>query len=311
MVPLDGSDLAELALAPAQLVAGALSIPMELVEAFNVLPPAVHNRSTHMALEQMLAQQRSRSQRYLSQVQERLQSTSCPLTTVTLAGWPEQAIVDRAGEDPDALIVMTTHGRGGLARWALGSMADRVLHSVSNPVLIVRTSTTDIVQAGVRTMLVPLDGSDLAEMSLEHAANLAVALGAGVTLVRVTHTRHRYRNLLSGSLVATGQSPDSWTNDQMRDDANEATNYLTLVQRRLATDHPEIHRVETLHVLHDSPAQAIIDRATAEPTLVVMTSHGRGGLGRLFLGSVADRVVRHSTAPVLMIRPRAENRAHG
>lgn len=116
MVPLDGSDLAELALAPAQIVSRALSIPMELVQAFDVLPPAVHNRNTRMAMEQMLAEQRRRSERYLSQVQERLQPSGWLLTTAALAGWPEQAIMDRAGEDPDALIVMTTHGRGGLAR---------------------------------------------------------------------------------------------------------------------------------------------------------------------------------------------------
>lgn len=311
MVPLDGSDLAELALAPAQLIAEALGIPMELVEAFDVLPPAVHNRSTRMALEQMLAEQRRRSQRYLSQVQERLQPSSYPLTTATLAGWPEQAIVDRAGEDPDALIVMTTHGRGGLARWALGSVADRVLHTVSNPVLIVRASATEVVPAGVRTILVPLDGSDLAEMSFEHAANLAVALGAGVSLVRATHTRQYYRSRVAGPVVATGQSPESWINGLMGEDAEEATNYLTQVQCRLAAERPEIGRVETLHLLHDSPAQAIIDRASVQPTLVVMTSHGRGGLGRMLLGSVTDRVVRHSDAPVLVIRPSAEGRTPG
>ena len=190
-----------------------------------------------------------------------MQPSSYPLTTATLAGWPEQAIVDRAGEDPDALIVMTTHGRGGLARWALGSVADRVLHTVSNPVLIVRASAAEAMPAEVRTVLVPLDGSDLAEMSLEHAANLAVALGAGVSLVRATHTRQYYRSRVAGPVVATGQSPESWINDLMRDDAEEATNYLTQVQCRLAAEHPEISRVETLHLLHDSPARAIIDRA--------------------------------------------------
>ena len=311
MVPLDGSDLAEMALPFAQLVAGAFSIPMELVEAFDVLPPAVHNRSTRMALEQMLAEQRRRSERYLSQVQERLQPSSYPVTTAALAGWPEQTIVDRAGEDPDALIVMTTHGRGGLARWALGSLVDRVLHTVSNPVLIVRASTAEVAPVGIQTMLVPLDGSDLAEMSLEHAANLAAALDAGISLVNVTHTRRYYRSHLAGSLVATGQSPDSWINDAMGDDAEEATDYLTQVQRCLVTEHPEISRVETLHLLQDSPARAIIDWASVQSTLVVMTSHGRGGLGRMLLGSVADRVVRHSNAPVLVIRPRHEGQAPG
>ena len=311
MVPLDGSDLAEMALPFAQLVAGALSIPMELVEAFDVLPPAVHNRSTRIALEQMLAEQRRRSERYLSQVQERLHPSNYPVTTAALAGWPEQTIVDRAGEDPDALIVMTTHGRGGLARWALGSLADRALHTVSNPVLIVRASAAEIAPAAVQTMLVPLDGSDLAEMSLEHASNLAAAVDAGISLVNVTHTRRYYRSHLAGSVAATGQSPDSWINEMMTYDADEATHYLMQVQHRLAAGDPEIDRVETLHLLHDSPAQAIIDRASVEPTLVVMTSHGRGGLGRVLLGSVTDRVVRHSNAPVLVIRPRTEGRAPG
>ena len=311
MVPLDGSDLAELALAPAQLVSRALSIPMELVQAFDVLPPAVHNRSTRMAMEQMLAEQRRRSEQYLSQVQERLQPSGCPLTTATLPGWPEDAIMDRAGEDPDALIVMTTHGRGGLARWALGSVADRLLHTVSNPVLIVRASAAEVVPAEVRTILVPLDGSDLAELSLEHASNLAAALDAGVSLVRTSHTRQYYRSHVAGPAVATGQSPESWINDLVGDDADEATNYLIQMQRRLAAERPEIDRVETLHLLHDSPAQAIIDRTGVQPTLVVMTSHGRGGLGRMLLGSVTDRVVRHSNAPVLVIRPRSASSAPG
>lgn len=188
-------------------------------------------------------------------------------------------------------------------------MAGRVLHSVSNPVLIVRASATEVVQAEVRTMLVPLDGSDLAEMSLEHASNLAAALDASVSLVRATHTREYYNSRVAGPVVATGQSPESWINDLVGDDADEATNYLIQVQRRLAAEHPEIDGVETLHLLHDSPAQAIIDRASLQPTFVVMTSHGRGGLGRMLLGSVTDRVVRHSNAPVLVIRPRAEGLA--
>ena len=217
--------------------------------------------------------------------------------------------MDRAGEDPDALIVMTTHGRGGLARWALGSMAGRVLHSVSNPVLVVRASAAEVVPAGVRNMLVPLDGSDLAELSLEHASNLAAALDASVSLVRATHTLEYYRSRVAGPAVAAGQSPESWIDDLMGEDSDEVTNYLIRVQRRLAAERPEIDRVETLHLLHDSPAQAIIDRVSVQPTLVVMTSHGRGGLGRMLLGSVTDRVVRHSNAPVLVIRPRAEGLA--
>ena len=305
LVPLDGSDLAERALPLAQLVAGAMSIPMELAEAFDVLPPAVHNRSSRMALDLMLAEQQRRSQRYLSEVRERLQPTEYPLTTVTLPGWPDQAIAEWARQDPDALVVMTTHGRGGLARWALGSVADRVLHTVPNAVLIVRANDTEAVPAGFRTVLVPVDGSNLAEMALEHAVSLAMALEAKVALIRTTHTARHYRSRIAGSAVASGYSPDRFVNELMRDDADEVSNYLTQVQNRLVAEHGENSRADILHLRHDSPAQAIIEHAETQPTLIVMTSHGRGGVGRLILGSVADRVVRHSNAPVLVIRPRA------
>ena len=304
IVPLDGSDLGERALGHAVLVAGALSIPMELVEAFDVLPPAVHNRSSRRALDQMLAEQRRRSQSYLSEVTERVQPGGCPLSAVTLQGWPEQAIIDHASADPEALVVMSSHGRGGIARWALGSVTDRVLHTVTNPVLIVRATDTEPVPAEIGTVLVPLDGSDLAEMSLEYAIDLAVALGASVALVRVSHTQDYYRSRLAGLASAAGHSLGAWVEELVRGDAEETTDYLARVQRRLAIERLETNRVETLHSLHDNPAQAVIDQAALRPTLVVMASHGRGGLGRLVMGSVADRIVRHSDAPVLVVRPR-------
>ncbi len=103
---------------------------MELVEAFDVLPPAVHNQGSMMAFDQMLAETRHRSERYLSEVQGRLQTAGHLVTWATFPGSPGRAIVDRASADADALVVMSTHGRGGLARWALSSVTDRVLHSV-------------------------------------------------------------------------------------------------------------------------------------------------------------------------------------
>ena len=304
IVPLDGSDLGERALGHALMVAGALSIPVELVEAYDVLPPAVHNRSTRMALDQMLAEQRRRSQRYLSEVQERVQPSGCRLTAVTLHGWPERAIIDHASADPDALIAMSTHGRGGVARWALGSVTDRVLHTVPNPVLIVRAAETEAAPAEVRTVLVPLDGSDLAETALEHAVDLSAALGSSVSLVEVSHTQDYYRGRLAGLASAAGYSLGPWVEELMTGDEKEVTDYLAGVRRRLAAERPAAERVETLHLLHDNPAHGIIEQAALRPTLVAMASHGRGGLGRLVMGSVADRIVRHSSAPVLVIRPR-------
>ena len=148
------------------------------------------------------------------------------MTAVTLHGWPERAIIDHASADPDALIAMSTHGRGGVARWALGSIADRVLHTVPNPVLIVRATEIEAAPAEVRTVLVPLDGSELAEAALEHAVDLSVALGSSVSLVEVSHTQGYYRSRLAGLASATGHSLGPWVEELMRGDEEEVTEYL-------------------------------------------------------------------------------------
>ena len=88
----------------------------------------------------------------------------------------------------------------------------------------------------------------------------------------------------------------------LRSDAETADTYLDRIQRRLTLEHPDIQRANVLHLPHDNFAQAIIDQAEQTPSLVVMTTHGRGGIDRMLMGSVTDRVVRHSNAPVLVIR---------
>ena len=301
IVPLDGSELAEQAMPYAQLVAGGLSIPIELVQAFDIVPPVVHNQGSMYAVDQMLEDARQRSHHYLARVRETLRAAGHAASSSILPNAPHHAIEERASGDPDALIVMSTHGRGGITRWALGSVTDKVLHTVPNPVLIIRAAA-EHSPAAVETVLVPLDGSDLAETSLEHAVNLAAAVDAVVALARVTHTREYYRRHLTGPRAAIGPSPAGWVNDLMRADAEAATDYLVGVQRRLAAERPDAGEIDILHLRHESPAQAIIDQAAEPKTLVVMTTHGRSGIRRMLMGSVTDRVVRHSNAPVLVVR---------
>ena len=89
--------------------------------------------------------------------------------------------------------------------------------------------------------------------------------------------------------------------DELMDaDAKDVNAYLRDVENRLAIDHA--HGVVSDHQQRQNVAQAIIDKASQQPSLVVMTTHGRSGVGRVVLGSVTDRVVRHSNGPVLVIR---------
>lgn len=306
IVPLDGSEFSEMALPYARLVAGSLSIPIELVEAYDVLPAALHDHQAVFATKRMLEEAQRRSQEYLSRIRDELNSMGHAASTMTLAGFPPQTVGDWAGGDSATLVVMSTHGRGGITRWAFGSIADKLLHSVPNPVLLVRSGGAERpATEEFKTVLVPLDGSELSESSLPHAASMATALGARVSLLRVTATADYYDFHLSQSLGETGvaANPQHISAEQLVEaDAEQARQLLGQAAQSMASEFGFANEVQVCHMQSQNVAQAIEDKAASEHTLVVTTSHGRSGINRLVLGSVTDRVVRHSSVPVLVVR---------
>ena len=305
IVPLDGSELSEQALPYAQLVAKSLSVPIELVQAFDILAPGLLGIQSQRVIDQMVSGAQQRAEAGLASVRERLEADGHSVSVSVLRGTPADAIVTQASTDPTALVVMSTHGRGGIARWVLGSVTDKVLHTMPNPMLIVRATVTGPAspESSVRTVLVPLDGSALAELSLSHAASMGAALSASISLLRVTPTGDFYRYQLTAATPEMGTIVDFdlvSADELVGADAEEVNAYLADVENRLAIDHA--HGVVSDHQQHQNVAQAIIDKAAQQPSLVVMTTHGRSGVGRVVLGSVTDRVVRHSNGPVLVIR---------
>lgn len=305
IVPLDGSELSEQALPYAQLVASSLAAPIELVQAFDILPPRVLGASANNEIAgRMERSALRRSQDYLASVAERLAPAGHSVSYTALRGAPADAVVSVASSDPAALVVMSTHGRGGIARWVLGSITDKVLHMMPNPMLIVRATVTGPAapQSAVKTVVVPLDGSPLAELALPHALSIAAALGCGITLLRVTHTEdyYRYQLTVTPDMASIPDFDGVSATELIAADAQEVAEYLADVENRLATDHAQ--GVVSDHRLHQNVAQAIIAKTGEQPALAVMTTHGRSGVGRVVLGSITDRVVRHSNVPVLVIR---------
>ncbi len=310
IVPLDGSEFSETALPYARVIAGSLAIPIELVEAFDVLPPAARHRQSAEAGRRMLADAERISRDYLAQLRDGLRSDGLVAVTTTLPGPPARALVDWLVREPEALVVMSTHGRGGIARWALGSVADKVLHSIPNPMQLIRTSAesgpADNVE--VKTVLVPLDGSELSQASLPHAAAVAAGMGSRIMLLQVTATADFYRRYMDRSPTAGElMSPE----DLVQADSDDALASLADASRRLAQEFGFGGQVVASHLQGQNPAEAIVETAGAEPTMVVMTTHGRSGINRLVLGSVTDRVVRHANAPVLVVRRHDEPGAIG
>ena len=305
IVPLDGSELSEQALPYAQLIAASLSAPVELVQAFDILPPGLLGAQNRQIIAQLHQNAQERVAAALEPARQRLESAGLSVSITAQRGAPADTIVAQAGADPDALVVMCTHGRGGISRWVMGSVTDKVLHTMPNPMLIVRAAVTGPAapQASLRSVVVPLDGSALSELALPHAISVAAALSARITVLRITPTQEHYSQQLISATPEMGAIADfelASAADLTAQDAEMVTDYLADVSNRMAADHA--HDAATEHIVHNNVAQAIIEKAAAQPTLVAMTTHGRSGVGRVVLGSVTDRVIRHSNTPVLVIR---------
>ncbi len=306
IVPLDGSELAEQVLPYTELFAGALSVPVELVQAFDILMTALQGSREYVTIRAHLERiGRERAVQSLMPARQRLESAGCVVGIAVELGQAADVIAAQAGIDPTALVMMSTHGRGGISRWALGSVADKVLHTIHNPLLMVRAADRGgpVSEASLQTVVVPLDGSALSELAIPHAVGVATALSANIVALRVTPTEGHYRHRISMIAPPPGTAQTfhlATPSELLAEDAATAAAYLADVKDRIAADRQIETTVE--HIVSDDAAQTIVERASTQSSLVVMTTHGRGGLGRLMMGSVADRVIRHSNAPVLAIR---------
>ena len=294
LVPLDGSPFAEQALPMALSLArraGAsvhvvlVHVPFTAVYADSIAPGTCEAEAS--ALEQQRV--------YLGGIVKRLAGlSSAPVTSALLEG---QVVAETLNAHATAtgadLLVMTTHGRGPLSRFWLGSVADELVRRATTPILLVRPQekAPDLdAEPVMRHILVPLDGSDLAEKVLEAAVGLGGLLEADYRLVRI------YGPLIDTALDASAGGSQLPV-EQLR---AEAEGYLHRVAGRLQQ---QGHAVQTEAVLGQHPATAILEAAQAAAVdLIALETHGRRGLRRLLMGSVADKVIRGASVPVLVHR---------
>ena len=188
---------------------------------------------------------------------------------------------------------MSTHGRSGLGRWVYGSNADKLLQTTTIPMLLIRPRSGDASAQGempINTLVVPLDGSELAEESLSYAESLASQTSLKLSLIRVITTP---------AIAYPGTETYAYDPRLFTDLENDAAAYLHEKQAQLESKGLEA----SCMVKGGYPAAHIIDFAEdSDGSLIVMSTHGRSGLGRWIMGSVADRVLRASYRPILLIR---------
>ena len=181
-----------------------------------------------------------------------------------------------------------------------------MLHAIPNPMLLVRGAAANPLEdGGPRAILAPLDGSTLSELSLEHAATMATALKTRIVLMRVNPDAAVYRDYLSpGRGGASGARDADWAavEELIQNELTDTRDSLDRSANRLTGEFGFVNDVATLPVESRNVAEAIAETAASEGAMVVMTTHGRSGINRLVMGSVTDRVVRHSDLPVLVVR---------
>jgi nucleotide-binding universal stress UspA family protein len=307
LVPFDGSAAAEHALPTALSLARRFEAALKIVHVHAPVWGAHGEGGWYDAIVDR--ELREQMQAYLDDVVQRLSEvTDVSVSTALLDGLVPGAINRHAMESGVDLVVMTTQGRDPVARFWLGSVADALVRQSTIPMLFVRPteSEADFTQEpAFGRVLIPLDGSQLAEQILEPATALAVATKAQVTLLRVVQqlTPEGY---VPHSRRVSGIRPAllKQLQDVDRQERARAEDYLKQLAERLGT---RSLTVETRVVSHVRPATAILDDATAHGVdLIALATQGRGGLKRLLVGSVADKVLRGATTAVLVYRPVGE-----
>jgi nucleotide-binding universal stress UspA family protein len=313
MVPLDGSPFSEQALPLALDIArtGGATLRLTYVQ----LPvSSIYSEAPLFLADEIeshvIERERSRWLDYLEGVAARIRKAAPGVMVVTSVqeGNPAESLQKEAIATGADLVVMTTHARGALARLWLGSVADELLRHLPIPLLLVRPSAdAPEITAKVlpKLILIPLDGTPLAEQMIRPAVELGKLAHAGFTLLRIVKPVLALSPPPPGG-TSMGQMASEMVErlqsvqDELR---KEALAYLEKVAAPL--------REQGLHVLtrvafEEQPALGVLHEAEAEGVgIVALATHGRRGLARLVLGSVADKVVRGAKLPVLLCRPKA------
>lgn len=297
LVPLDGSPRAELILPQLARLLRREDSEVLLLRAFHV-----PQGDAWMDLpRQNLALEREAAQKYVHDLAKRMAGQGAKVHGRVVEGLPASSILECADQEGATLIAMSTHGRSGLSRWVMGSVAEKVVRASRVPMLLVRsfrpTPKGDLepvpaAETPFRKILVPTDGSPTAMAAVTPAEKFAQLYGSEVV---VLHVRIPYvppgavlPGMEAGAPIVEPPPPPP--------EKDEAT---AAMAKRFEHAGLKVTRVSVL----GDPATEIVDHGFASGVdLIALATHGRSGLSRWMLGSVAERVLRHASVPLLIVR---------
>ena len=270
LVPLDGSPLGEAVLTQVRRILFHKDAEVLLVQAVSTPTPA-----EGMGLDLLQAQ----AQSYLQRTEKDLLDQGARARSILRIGAPAEVILNVADEERVSLIAMSTHGRTGLARWALGSVTEKVVHASRVPVLAVRSFSESGAQApradlDLKKILVPVDSTAMSLEVVGPAVELARLFGSTVALLHV---------------------------------CRGAACSIPIPELTCAYDEFRAGGIPLEPLLKEGdPAEQILETCREQAAgLIAMTTHGRVGVARWMMGSVADKLLRAAPVPVLIVRPAA------
>jgi len=308
LVPLDGSSRAEQVIPVAARIARATDGTIVMLQALN--PPVdfmPYQVPIPVPSPQLIDAELEKAEEYLESVKGAGSLVGVHVETAVVLGQPASVILAEAGKRQLDLIALCSHGYTGMTRWLLGSVAEKVARHATVPTLILREggSAPVGIRAGAVNLLVPLDGSELAEASILPAAHLAAALSA---------SERGMLHLLQVVILPGGEQNKVSGRDEILRAAQQYIRATVERVRGIFTSEKINVAVTGSVTIDDDIASAIARVAECgEKTedgegcersdIIAMATHGRGGLQLWTMGSVTERVLQATNLPLLIVRP--------
>ena len=286
LVPLDGSELAEQVLPYASEIARRATAEILLLT--SIQPVGIWDATAtaiNWEREERVAQE------YLDAQKERLQAAGVKVRVKREHGEAAAGILETAEAEDVSLIAISTHGRSGLTRWLFGSVADRIVQHSHVPLLMIRPDEKAAAPT-FQKILVPLDGSETAASVLPFVEEMAKLFGASLVLYHAVPPISAYPGFETVNPQLDGQ-----VLQEMQQQARELLS-------RAARDLEGRGLHATVAVSIDLAVDGVLHAAKETGAdLIAIGTHGRSGIGRMVMGSVANAVMRRSELPCLLVHP--------
>jgi nucleotide-binding universal stress UspA family protein len=295
LVLLDGSKIAEVVFSYARELAGRLNLNIDLLHVCTAEEaqqlPMRQAYIEHMA-ETLIAQSKEiQSKNNIKPGEKDIEARA-----KVAVGYPAEEILKYTDENKIDIIMLATHGRSGIRRWGLGSVADKVIHEANVPIWLVPAYLHEGIlydNLPRRSILVPLDGSKLAETVIPHVIALTRQRGEETEIMLVTVTKP----------ISVKMSEDEQS--LIRESITSLKTHSELYLGKIAKQFEDAGLKVNVEQLIGDPAEEIVRyAATYKPRVIVMSTHGRSGFSRFVFGSVTENVLhRLQKTPVLLVRP--------